>query len=351
MNDTDISICLVGDVRVERDPDQTFALCAARLREADILFGNLETVISDVWDPEDVSDLRLVGTPEHMLAGYVTAGFSVLNVANNPSMRFGWKALSRCMELLDQGDIAHVGGGRNLEEARRPAIVERKGAKVAFLGYSTVTDPAHAARKDRPGVARFRVDTAYRPPNRFFEVPGAPPIIITTPDPRDLETLQTDIGKAREQADVVIVSWHWGISPASGGKGELVGYQTELGHACIDAGADLVVGHHPHLLQGIEVYRGKVIFYSLGDFTPRMARSNRPQSTIVAHLHVNGAVHRVAFIAGEINEREQPILLRKSQAGATVGQVLEASEPFGTRFRTEEAEVFVHTEDGEPVGA
>jgi poly-gamma-glutamate capsule biosynthesis protein CapA/YwtB (metallophosphatase superfamily) len=343
----DVLVYLVGDVRVESEnPEEVFALCASQLREADILFGNLETVISDRWHAEDVSDLRLVGTPERMLAGYVAAGFSVLNVANNPSMRFGWSALSRCMELLDGSGVAHIGAGANLDEARKPAILERNGTKVAFLGYSTVTDPAHAARKDRPGVNRFRVDTAYRPPARFFEVPGSPPIIVTTPDARDLAALQENIRDAKQQADVVIVSWHWGISPASGGQGELVDYQVTLGHACIDAGANLVVGHHPHLLQGVEVYQGKAIFYSLGDFTPRMTRATGAEPTIIAKITIGGkAVQQVAFIPGEINEEEQPVLL--SAGGATdAGDRIESeSERFGTPFDRTGDEVLVQATD------
>jgi len=345
MSGADLSIYLVGDVRVENDdPAETFALCAGELRRADILFGNLESVISDRWDPADVSDLRLVGTPERMLAGYGAAGFTVLNVANNPSMRFGWPALARCLELLDGAGIAHIGAGLNMDEARRPAIIERDGTRVAFLGYSAVTDPAHAARKDRPGVNRFRVDTAYRPPNRFFEVPGAPPIIITTPDPRDLEALRENIRDARQRADVVVVSWHWGISPASNGQGELVDYQITLGHACIDAGADLVVGHHPHLLQGVEVYNGRAIFYSLGDFTPGMARPSRPPPTMVAKVTLKEkAIGEVSFIPGEINEREQPILLSAADRPAATERVLAESAHFGTQFDVGAAEVSVLT--------
>lgn len=347
MSDGEVSVYLVGDVRVEnQNPGETFALCAPQLGEADILFGNLETVISDAWRAEDVSDLRLVGTPERMLAGYVAAGFSVLNVANNPSMRFGWSALSRCMELLDGAGIAHIGAGENIDEARRPAILDRNGKRVAFLGYSTVTDPAHAARKDRPGVNRFRVETAYRPPARFFEVPGSPPIIVTTPDPRDLAALQENIHDTKQQADVVIVSWHWGISPASQGTGELVDYQIELGHACIDAGADLVVGHHPHLLQGVEIYAGKAIFYSLGDFTPGMARGSRPEPTIVAQLRYGGnAGQSISFIPGEINEREQPVFATPGGVPEAPRRIETESARFGTRFSLDGNEVVVQAAD------
>ena len=350
----EVSVCLVGDVRVEgENPEETFAHCGPQLREADILFGNLESVISDVWNPADVSDLRLVGTPEKMLAGYVSAGFSVLNVANNPSMRFGWPALERCLELLDGVGIAHIGAGQDLDEARRPAILERNGTTVAFLGYSAVTDPAHAARKDRPGVNRFRVDTAYRPPARFFEVPGSPPIITTTPDPRDLAALQDSIRDARAQADIVIVSWHWGISPASGGKGELVDYQVTLGHACIDAGADLVVGHHPHLLQGVEVYQGKAIFYSLGDFTPRMARSSGAEPTIVTKVTISDKrIRQVSFMPGGINEREQPSLLSAGDNSEALRRIESESERFGTPFRIDGNEVLVNSvEANAEVGA
>src|SRR5207245_957860 len=218
--------------------------------------------------------------------------------------------------------------------------LERNGTTVAFLGYSAVTDPAHAARKDRPGVNRFRVDTAYRPPARFFEVAGSPPIITTTPDPRDLAALQDSIRDAKAQADIVIVSWHWGISPASGGKGELVDYQTSLGHACIDAGADLVVGHHPHLLQGIEVYQGKTIFYSLGDFTPRMARSSGSEPTIVAKVTLTDkSIRQVSFMPGEINEREQPSLLPPRNRSEAFQRIESESEGFGAHFRTDSDDV------------
>jgi len=341
----ELTIYCVGDVRVESEaPEDTFALCGSQLHRADILFGNLESVISDHWDPADVSELKLVGTPERMLGGYTAAGFSVLNVANNPSMRFGWPALARCLDRLDGVGIAHVGAGANNDEARRPAIVERNGTRVAFIGYSAVTDPAHAARRDRPGVNRFRVDTAYRPPNRFFEVPGAPPIILTTPDPRDLAALEENIRATRQEADVVVVSWHWGISPASNGRGELVDYQIALGHACIEAGADLVVGHHPHLLQGVEAYRGRAIFYSLGDFTPRMVRTTGAQPTVAAKVVLRGGtIAAVGFVPGEINDRDQPRLLSAADRPEAVERVISESARFQTQFDVAGDEVLIRT--------
>ncbi len=343
MTAADVSVYLVGDVRLEND--DALALCAPALRQADILFGNLETVISDVWEASAVSQHRNVSSREHTAPAYGAAGFSVLNMANNPSMRLGWPAFARCMELLEGQGIAHIGGGINVDEARRPAILERNGTSTAFIGYGCVVDPAHAARRDRPGVARFHVHTDYRPHARFFEVPGSPPIIITTPDTDDLAALRNNIRSAKEQADVVIVSWHWGVSPATGGHNELIDYQIELGHECIDAGADVVVGHHPHALQGIEVYRGNAIFYSLGNFVPFSAPPH-PEPTMVARLRITEKrIREVSFLPAHINEKNQPVLATAADSGDVVQHVRQASQRFGTRFRLDGDAVVVETAD------
>jgi poly-gamma-glutamate capsule biosynthesis protein CapA/YwtB (metallophosphatase superfamily) len=239
--------------------------------------------------------------------------------------------------------IAHIGGGNDIDEARCPAIIERDGTKVGFVGYACVCDPAHAARKDRPGLARFRVHTAYEPLPRFFEVPGSPPIIITKPDPGDLAALRENIGRAKDQADVVVVSWHWGVSPATGGHNELIDYQVELGHACIDAGADLVVGHHPHALQGIEVYSGKAIFYSLGNFVPHSAPPH-PERTMVARMRIaEKRVREVGFLPARVTTTNQPMLLASAESADVIERVREMSQRFGTPFRVDGDAIIVET--------
>jgi poly-gamma-glutamate synthesis protein (capsule biosynthesis protein) len=341
MHASDVTVYLVGDVRL--GSEDSLALCATALSEADILFANLETVISDIREPSAVSDYRDVSSREHTAPNYGAAGFSVLNMANNPSMRLGWPAFARCMELLEAQGIAHIGGGNDIDEARRPAIIERDGTKIAFIGYACVADPAHAARKDRPGLARFRVHTSYQPVPRFFEVPGSPPIITTTPDRDDLVALRDNIRRAKDQADVAVISWHWGVSPATGGHNELIDYQMELGHECIDAGADLVVGHHPHALQGIEVYAGKAIFYSLGNFVPFSAPSH-PEATMVAWLRITEKqVREVGFLPARVTTTNQPTLLNAADSSDVVERVRAMSDRFGTRFSLDGDSVVVET--------
>jgi len=99
--------------------------------------------------------------------------------------------------------------------------------------------------------------------NQVDYQPGTPPVILTFPNKEDLQALVEDIKKLRSQVDVLVVSIHWGIhfAPAS-----IATYQKEVGHAIIDAGADMILGHHPHVIKGIEVYKGKPIFYSMGNF-------------------------------------------------------------------------------------
>jgi poly-gamma-glutamate capsule biosynthesis protein CapA/YwtB (metallophosphatase superfamily) len=346
MSDETIELALVGDVYVQRpDPDSTFVHVGKYLRAADIAFGNLETVVAD---PEHL-DKGGHGprTDEWMISAYVKAGFKMMNLANNPSMYRGVKGLLRTMEVLDKAGIAYGGGGKNLEEARRPTVVERKGIKVAFVCRTSVCTIDAAATAQRAGLAVVRVATAYEAPSSLpKEVPGAPPIIHTIPNAADVDALRQDIAAARERGDVVVVSWHWGISPYSGGKGELVGYQREMAHFAVDAGADLVVGHHPHLVQPIEVYKGRTIFYSLANFVhDGPSFRSKKQDTILARCRIrNSKISEVCFVPGRINEQNQPELLNPADAPELLSHVREVSAAFGTGFQIRENEVAVVTE-------
>jgi poly-gamma-glutamate synthesis protein (capsule biosynthesis protein) len=346
MSDETVELVLVGDVYVQRpDPDSTFAHAGKYLRAADIAFGNLETVVADLEHLDGGG--HGPRTDEWMIGAYVNAGFKVMNLANNPSMYRGVKGLQRTMDVLDKAGIAYGGGGKNLQEARRPAVVERKGVKVAFVCRTSVCTIDAAATALRAGLAVVRVATAYEaPPPVPKEVPGAPPIIHTIPNCADVEALRQDIAAARERAGVVVVSWHWGISPYSGGKGELVGYQKEMAHLAVDAGADLVVGHHPHLVQPIEVYKGKSIFYSLANFVhDGPSFRGKKQDTILVRCRIrSGKISEVCFVPGRINEQNQPMLLKPAEAPELLSHVREVSAAFGTVFRVRQEEVAIVTE-------
>lgn len=346
MNDNDVRMVLIGDTFVQRpDPDSAFAPVLHLFKAADIVFCNLETVIADAKYLSPYDHDRRPRTDEWVFPAYLRAGINVMNVANNPSMYHGLDCFLRSLDVLDEAGVIHGGGGRDLAEARRPAIIERKGVKVAFVCRASVCAVNAAATQKRGGIAQFRVATAYEARARINEVPGSPPIIHTIPNPQDVAELKEDIQRARTQADVVVLSWHWGVSPATGGIGDLTGYQMEMGRAAIDFGADLVVGHHPHVLQPIEVYHGKAIVYSVGNFVHDMESSDRRRSKLdtmlLRCLIHDGKIQGVSFVPGRIDGHGPPRFFRPAEAEDVVQYMREISVPFGTRFEVGEDEVSV----------
>jgi poly-gamma-glutamate capsule biosynthesis protein CapA/YwtB (metallophosphatase superfamily) len=161
----------------------------------------------------------------------VNARVSIVNLANNHIADYGREGMEDTMRNLEAVGIRYVGAGRNLAEARQPVILEKNGVRIAFLGYYGGGE--FAATERLPGFA-----------------------------PRRSRIVVEDVRKARVEADYVVVNFHWGVERAEHPEPE----QMVLARQVIDAGADLIVGHHPHVLQGIESYRGKHIVYSLGNF-------------------------------------------------------------------------------------
>lgn len=342
---TDVKMVLVGDAYVQRpDPASAFTTLSPFVEDADIVFCNLETVIADKEYLSAYDHDPRPRTDESVLPHYLKAGFNVMNLANNPSMYHGVDAFVRCLDLLDRAGVVHGGGGRNLAEARRPAVIERKGTRVAFVCRASVCALDAAATPERGGIARFRVATAYEPRPRVHEVPGSPPLIHTIPDAEDRAALEEDIRSARAQADVVVVSWHWGVSPATGGTGQLVGYQTEMGRFAIDAGADLVIGHHPHVLQPIEVYKGTCIVYSLANFVHDLGafgRSRNAMTLLLRCLIRDGKIQRLSFVPGIIDGHGPPAFFRPAEGRHVVQHMSDISAPFGTRFEVGDEDVSV----------
>lgn len=196
--------------------------------------------------------------PPEMAKILTDCAFDAVTIANNHMYDFGPDALLDTRALLLDKGIRVTGAGRNLTEARQPAIVERSGIKVGFLGYSALLPPGCEAGTDKPGIAPLRVKTSYE-----TRGPHAPVRVRTEPDRHDLQMLLDDIASLRRQVDIVIPSLHYGLVwlPRI-----IADYQVAVSHACIDAGADLVLGHAPHIPKAIEVYKGKAIFYSLSTF-------------------------------------------------------------------------------------
>jgi hypothetical protein len=264
---SEINFLGVGDVIVGDPPDPASVFDGVRdaLADGDVIFGQAECLYASNGEPGPDSDgLRFMYDPGNLKA-IAAAGFNVMSVAGNHTLDMGWSAFLETISNLRALDIATAGGGRNVSEARTPAVVERHGVRVAVLAYSPACPRSYLAGEHYPGVNPMAIHNHYFDPEPAY--PGAAPEVFTFADPRHLANMRSDIALAKSNADVVIVSFHKGrtFEPVT-----LATYESDLCRAAIDAGADLVLGHHQHILKGIEVYRGKAIFHGVNHFVVNM---------------------------------------------------------------------------------
>jgi poly-gamma-glutamate synthesis protein (capsule biosynthesis protein) len=256
----------VGDVFVNRpDPEDAFRHSAPVLRRLDLVFGNCEGAFTDNPHYAPSAGWQVVA-PRKAGAGLGEAGFHVMACANNHIVDAGHEGLRDTLDLLRSQSVSTVGAGANIAEALSPAIRECRGVKVGFLGFASVYQSGYEARKSSPGLAPMRIHSHYYIADwdAYGRVePGAPPQVRTVPYPEDLALLQSSVAELKARADVVVVSHHWGQASRPAVMTE---YERVLGRASIDAGADVVLGHHHHFLRGVEIYRGRPIYYGLGHF-------------------------------------------------------------------------------------
>ncbi|HEY1258720.1 MAG TPA: CapA family protein [Stellaceae bacterium] len=260
------TMILTGDVNLMNVDDAAvpFSLVRDEFRATDIVFANLECCLCPPPGAHTLEREGFFADPAIAGEALRSAGFRAVGIANN--VNYGEAPITASIARLDEIGILHTGAGDNRASARAPAIVEAGGVRYGFLQRSSVYWPTnHEAGDNSTGIAVIRGHTAYqvpmhggRPPaNR----PGLPPQIITWADKQYLEWFAQDVAALRRQADIVVASCHWGVGR------EVLGYMTEIGHAAIDAGADLVIGHGPHYSLPVEVYHGRPIFYGLGSFS------------------------------------------------------------------------------------
>ncbi|WP_107123040.1 CapA family protein [Streptomyces caeruleatus] len=191
------------------------------------------------------------------------AGFDVVSLANNHSLDGGSLALLETRDLMRGAGVATAGAGEDGVAAHEPAVLDTGRGRVAVLAYASVFPRGYEARPGGSGLAPLRATTLYTPWETNEWNPGLLPRVTTVPDEGDMEALREDIARARDQADVVLTSFHWGDFTR---PYVLTDHEVRTARAAIDAGADAVLGHHHHLLRGIELHRGRPIFYGLGHF-------------------------------------------------------------------------------------
>jgi poly-gamma-glutamate synthesis protein (capsule biosynthesis protein) len=244
------TVTFVGDVMLGRgvaaanpgDPAAPLRAMRGLLRGSDLTVGNLESALSTAGHPRQGDD-SFAADPR-VLPTMARLGFDALSLANNHTGDYGTTALLRTVAAFRGSGVSPFGAGRDLRAAARPVVLERHGITFGFLGFNASGETPRAAR-DRPGALSVRMPPRTGPLNRG-----------------DLARVLADVRRLEDRVDVVVVMPHWGTQYT-----HAVGpMQRLVARRLVDAGADLVVGGHPHWVQGVDRYRGATIAYSLGNF-------------------------------------------------------------------------------------
>jgi len=250
-----LSLLSVGDIILGANAEPLFESVLPTLQKADVVLGQLEVPYT-TRDRHAVEQARIPSNLEPL----VTAGFDVLTLASNHIMDAGEVGLEDTLQWLRENRIPYTGGGMDIAESRRPAIVERDGTRFGFLNYNCVGPKETWATSEKPGCAYVHVITHYE---LDHATPGGPPDIYTWVESKTMRGMIEDIRKLRPLCDVLAVSFHKGIAHT---PAKLAEYEHQVSYAAIDAGADVIFGHHAHILKGIELYKGKAIFHGLCNF-------------------------------------------------------------------------------------
>jgi hypothetical protein len=263
MPSSPITLMAVGDVFLDRpNPTEAFSLVADVLRNADIRFANNEGVYTTLPDRAPNARGPVIAHPDNAV-GLDGAGFTVMSVANNHIVDGGHRGLAETLRVLHARGVTPVGAGDDAAAAHRPAVINRGAMRIAFLAYSSVFPDGYEARAAIPGLAPMRAYDLYIPYERHEWNPGLVPQVVSALDDEDAERVQTDIAEAKKVADIVVVSTHWGDFSR---PFVLTDHERQCARMFVDAGADVVLGHHHHFLRGVEWYEGRPIFYGLGHF-------------------------------------------------------------------------------------
>jgi poly-gamma-glutamate capsule biosynthesis protein CapA/YwtB (metallophosphatase superfamily) len=243
------------------------------LRRADLAMVNMENPLTRATTRRPGKTFNFKSDPESVNV-LKTGGVDLVTLANNHTMDYNGPGLKETMKTLEAAGIHAIGAGREITEARRPKILEIKGQRIAFFGYYNAH--WHAATASGPGT-----------------------------NPRDFAAIAADLKAVRPHVDWVVVNFHWGEE----GARFPAGYQMEIARHSIDSGADVIVGHHPHVLQGTEIYKGRPIAYSLGNFIFG-GNSRRDYDT---------AVLKVSLTGRQLKAEMVPVAVRGYQAKVAQG--------------------------------
>lgn len=274
--------------------DYPFANLDSILTDADIVFANLEAPLGKGGVPYEKTYTFQV-SPD--LVDVLHAGkVNMVSLANNHILDYGGDVLGETLNVLKKNWIFHSGAGANLHEARKPAIMQVNGKRIAVASYSLTFPEEFWATDSTPGTCF--------PHHTFY---------------------YDDIRKFKQENDLLIVSFHWGAELMTTPKE----YQVKLAHRTINAGADLIVGHHPHVIQGIEIYKGKIIAYSLGNYIFGSYSEKVRESMLLKFFYGTNGIEKCRIYPMNVYNKEtefQPRLLQNEQKTSFFNKLQEISQ-------------------------
>ncbi|MFJ1118761.1 CapA family protein [Bacillus thuringiensis] len=279
-----LTMTMVGDVMMGRNienisaqygSDYVFRYVLPYFQNSDYVSGNFENaVLLDDKEKYIKAEKYIhLATDRKSATAAKNAGFTLLNLANNHMMDFGEKGLIDTLQVFKDERLDYVGAGVNLTDAKNIVYKNLNGIKVASLGFTDAYAKGFIAKKDQAGVLNTNPDV-------FFE------------QIRKAKSIQEG------NADIVIVNVHWGEEYDT----EANPRQKSLAKAMVDAGADIIIGHHPHVLQSFEIYKNSIIFYSLGNFVFDQGWTRTKDSALVQYHLKNNGLAKIEVIPMRIKE-------------------------------------------------
>lgn len=312
-----IRIIAVGDIMLGRGVGMRlenegrgytfpFEKTAGILKSGDVVFGNLEHPITDNENSLDKRYKYVLRAKPEAIEGLEYAGFNLLSLANNHILDHYEEGLFDTMDILESKGMVYSGAGRNMQEARKLAVIEKKGLKVGLLSYTDMSEYFYRgnpsinfiAGEDKAGVA-----------------------------PNKPELIKEDVALAREQVDLLIVSLHWGVEESF----NVLPEQTAFAHSLIDMGVDAILGHHPHQFHGIEIYKGKPIAYSLGNFIFDQNDPENQESFILDMEFLDRKLLSFTAIPVRTINKTQVVPVKGSEAQDLITREIELSAKFGSK--------------------
>ncbi|WP_406873745.1 CapA family protein [Aminobacter sp. P9b] len=339
-----LGVVLTGDICPTRglvadaaDVKQTFRL----IENADFALGNFEMPLTD--QVRAVEKLLNIKADPSIAPTLSELGLDMVTVANNHAVDYGWEGLSQTIDLLRSQGLTVIGAGSNIAEATAPAIATVAGRQIGVLAYSCLLPTGMSAGINRPGIAPIHVQTSYEiDPYYQMEEPGDLSAVRARTQARetDVEAAVAAIRALRNKCDTLIVTIHWGF-----GSGEdLAEYQLPLAQRLIDAGADIIHGHHPHAVHPIGFYRGKPIFFGLGTLVGQQVFLDAPPAVraLWAEMSPDGYVATISISQSNVlgieltpttlNSDRLPLIAKDNDFDRIHHRLVSLSAPYGANI-------------------